>query len=324
MEIKKIITKFLLNEATTEELKNLEEWKSDSIDNVTELKELIEINKASENLGKYKQYNVNEALKNVEHNIAKRPDGKSGYESTLRMKKWMAVSIAIMTLISLLIYTFYKSNQGSAPKEYFAETIEEINLEDGTTVKLDEGSSLHLGESFDNKRVVTLNGRAFFDVKHVSEDNTFSVIIPNAEVKVVGTSFSVSTYNNNSQVAVKEGIVKVISENRVVELREGEKVVFIENAIAKSDIGNKNYFSWDTKVLKYNDETLRTVVKDLEWNYQVNFSNLENLELIKCNLTTTWTDMSLEQILKELNYTYNLDYTHKDNDIFVKNINCDL
>ena len=324
MVIKKIIAKFLLNEATTEELRILEEWKSDSIDNVTELKELIEINKASENLGEYKQYNVNEALNNVEHNIAKVSNGKSGYESTLRMKKWMVVSIAVMTLISILIYTFYKTNQESAPKEYFAETIEEINLEDGTFVKLDKRSSLQLAENYDNKRVVTLNGRAFFDVKHVSEDNTFSVLIPNAEIKVVGTSFSVSTYKTNSQVAVKEGEVKVISENREVELIEGEKVVFIENAIAKSKINNKNYFSWDTKVLKYNDETLRAVIKDLEWNYQVNFSNLEDLELIKCNLTTTWTDMNLEQILKELNYTYKLDYTHKGNDIFVKNINCDL
>mgnify|MGYP001472807545 FL=1 len=65
-----------------------------------------------------------------------------------------------------------------------------VKLPDGSTVKLNSGSSITYPEMFlDDRREVVLKGEGFFDVKK-NQKQPFIVMANKAKVKVLGTSFN--------------------------------------------------------------------------------------------------------------------------------------
>ena len=77
-----------------------------------------------------------------------------------------------------------------------------IELPDGTNVVLNSASQLSYLNNFGEKvRRVQLNGEAYFKVAH-DEKHAFIVQIGDLEVKVLGTSFNVSAYEDAKDVTV--------------------------------------------------------------------------------------------------------------------------
>jgi ferric-dicitrate binding protein FerR (iron transport regulator) len=76
----------------------------------------------------------------------------------------------------------------------------ELKLPDGTRVYLNSGSKLTYPSDFkENERRVRLEGEAFFDVAH--NGMSFVVETDNVELKVLGTSFNISSYGEDMEVA---------------------------------------------------------------------------------------------------------------------------
>ncbi len=93
-------------------------------------------------------------------------------------------------------------------------------LEDGTVVRLNANSSLEFGARFGRRsRRVHLQGEAYFEVEH-QIDRPFIVSASSAQVRVVGTSFNVSSPSDSSvTVALLEGCVRTGSQRTRIAFR---------------------------------------------------------------------------------------------------------
>lgn len=323
MDINKIITKLLNDKASQEELEVLENWKSESEDNIKELQDLIAIKNASEDLNGYKEFDVDAALKKVDADITKDKAIPKEFRTTIQYKRILIIFILIISIIASGLLLFKRLEVEKGPVQYQAQNIAEmLNLKDGSVVNLDKNSSLVTSVDFESNRSVILEGRAFFNVNHLSENNPFRINVPNAEIKVVGTEFSVYTDSTRTEVSVLSGVVEVSSQNRKIKLGKGDFLLFEDNDFIKTNNNNPNYFAWNSGKLVFSDTNILEILKTLAWSYSV-VLNIENInEHPDCNFTTKYENMDLNKILEELKLIANLNYEYNNGVIIVKSINC--
>ncbi len=144
-----------------------------------------------------------------------------------------------------------------------------VVLSDGSRVVLAPGSRLTAAAGFaSGDRTVTLDGAAFFDVKH-DDAHPFTVIAAGAEIRDVGTAFTVKTDGvGGVSVAVTHGIVTVRGENAStpdrVELRAGDRGVVAKGivAVTRGSVTEEET-TWTRGQLAYRDTPLSEVQADL-------------------------------------------------------------
>jgi transmembrane sensor len=201
---------------------------------------------------------------------------------------WAAVACAVFIFSITGYQAFVQSDfskQEITATKTFAKDIRLLFLPDGTRVWLNENSELEYPSKFlKNERTVTLKGEAFFEVKR---DPSRPFVISSGSIKttVLGTSFNIKAYGNNQpEVNVRTGKVKVETNQNSVFLERGYKAVYAE----KSSTVNKqrtNVFEPDwKKVLIYVDGlTLEEVLSQLkmEHAFTANYldEDLKNLKI---------------------------------------------
>jgi len=144
-----------------------------------------------------------------------------------------------------------------------------VVLSDGSRVVLAPGSRLTAAAGFaQGDRIVTLDGAAFFDVQH-DDAHPFTVIAAGAEIRDVGTAFTVKTdATGGVSVAVTHGIVTVRGEHASprerVELRAGDRGVVTNGAVAvtRGTVTDEET-TWTRGQLAYRDTPLTEVQADL-------------------------------------------------------------
>lgn len=146
----------------------------------------------------------------------------------------IAASLVVVALF--LANVFYSSDSSfNAADKYFAESVEavtedfleevntsdrtiRIHLSDSSIVYLEKNSRLRYKENYGGEpsRHVFLTGKAFFKVNK-NPRQPFFVHANEVVTKVLGTSFSVTAYNNEKDitVAVTSGKVSVFSPKKV-------------------------------------------------------------------------------------------------------------
>ena len=319
MDIQKIIAKLINDTASIEELEILEAWKKESENNVRELQKMIDIQKSAAEMEGYKDYNIEGAWNNIEPMI----DSNDNYSHKTRsLFPRIAVGIAASFILAFSAY-YFLSDKNITPTEYVASIVQEsITLPDGSNVVLDIESRINISEDFMNDRSLILEGRAYFSVIHMENDNPFTVTIPDATITVIGTEFSVSTNGEDSQVSVESGRVEVAGENRRVQLGSGDLLLIEDNNFINLENRSPNYFSWKDKTINFDDAQLSNILTELSWIYNTTI-NIDAIQKIStCRLTTEYNNMSLENILAELKSQIDLDYTYKEGGIVVNDVNC--
>lgn len=123
-----------------------------------------------------------------------------------------------------------------------------VELPDGTNVILNSASQLSYLNNFGKKvRKVQLDGEAYFKVAH-DEKRTFIVQVGDLEVKVLGTSFNVSGYEDAKEVTVVllEGEVGVYAEDTSHVLKPGDKIVYnkVTHKITTTQVHPEDYIEW--------------------------------------------------------------------------------
>jgi ferric-dicitrate binding protein FerR (iron transport regulator) len=102
-------------------------------------------------------------------------------------------------------------------------------LNDGSIVYLAEKSSLHYPAAFTgDKREVTLQGNAFFDIRS-NPSQSFFILTEQAKVEVTGTSFRIESGEGISfRLSVYRGEVKVTRNHKGMSrtVGEGEQIIF--------------------------------------------------------------------------------------------------
>lgn len=147
----------------------------------------------------------------------------------LPARRWpyVAVAATVALLLALGAGFWFRSSSlyyEAAPGQRLA-----VELQDGTVVELNSGSSLEAPRRFagDARRVV-LQGEAFFDVAEATAP--FVIETHNAAVTVLGTSFNVRAWpGTETRVAVLTGTVAVEARAAVARTAEAaERRVVLE------------------------------------------------------------------------------------------------
>lgn len=158
-----------------------------------------------------------------------------------------------------------------------------INLPDETQVWLNAESSLKYPTSFNGKtRTVELIGEAYFEVAK-NKNQPFIVKAKGAEVRVLGTQFNLSAYDNDDVVktTLTEGSVLIKKNGVQKALKPGQQSV-VDNAsnnIEVKDVDVEEAMAWKNGYFIFNNEDIKTVMKmisrwyEIEVVYQGNIQN---------------------------------------------------
>lgn len=179
-----------------------------------------------------------------------------------------------------------------------------LQLPDGSTVVLAPGSRLTLAEGFTKgTREVTLEGAAFFNVVH-DDAHPFTVHAAGAEIRDVGTAFSVKTTAGNVAVAVTHGIVSVRREptaaraDTATELHAGDRATLDGQSVrVQRGVVTADDVAWTRGQLAYRDATLAEVQADLARWYGITLQ-VNDSTLARRTLTATFRSDSAAQVVQ--------------------------
>ena len=237
---------------------------------------------------------------------------------------WRVAAIAIV----LLGVGFLSKQYILVPDLLFIETAEnhtEVILPDGSLVHLNSHSSLTYPEKFKRNRYVSLSGEGFFEVTK-DPKHPFKVhILELASVEVLGTSFNVNASNTNNTVNVqvvegrvsfsankKDGNGTILVMNEQAELKDGE--------ILKSDRPNRNFLSWKTGIIYFEQENISRVLDVLNTYYSREIILNEDVDK-DLVFTSTINNQELEDVLEELSLVLDLKITYNPDAITISKRN---
>ncbi len=145
-------------------------------------------------------------------------------------------------------------------------------LSDGTKVRLNASSKLTYPIRFTgDRRVVTLEGEAYFDVSK-DEKHPFVVQTRFGEIVALGTSFNVSAYNDaeTCYTTLIEGKVQLSTlDKQTLILLPGEQAIISNGEIQKKLVQIKESIGWVTGVYSFDNQSLGDIMTTFEKWYDI-------------------------------------------------------
>lgn len=234
-------------------------------------------------------------------------------EKTLLQNPFLRYAAAAVLLFSIGINSYFVASNWHGKNddmiEYTAKTgeVKELTLPDGSKVWLNSESTLILPEQFKgNNRNVFLVGEAFFKVEK-NPKKPFLVNTSVMTVKVLGTSFSVSNYQNDPEVRTNlvEGKVELLNKvakgNDIV-MKPSEEVVFTKanGAISIDEKSEALVAPWRQGRFRFYNTDLLSVAHQLERKFDCEFVFVDD-EAETLRFTADFENEGLDEILELLN-----------------------
>lgn len=314
-----LIYKELKGELSDSESHTLEEFYKESDDNRT-LRDEVQLSwMLSQEVSDLPNIDID-----VEHDLKQVKNSLGHYDvkdinKTKVIPMWRRLASIAAIAIPLLIGGFFLFQYFSQPQIIAFSTSDEIKvfkLEDGSSVWLNKNSSIELANDFnDIERNLKLKGEAFFDIER-NPDKPFKIQTGLIDVTVLGTSFNVKEKNNEITVNVVSGKVEVASPENSVELIKDEKAIFKKDikSLQKNTLNNQNEIYWKTGTFIYKNESLASVVQQLELLFSKQIE-IENTEVETCGIALVIQANNFENILNKVAGAVNCEIkkTGKDN-----------
>jgi transmembrane sensor len=307
-DIHNLFGKYFSGQANPQEMREVEQWAEQSEENLSELRLLRELWAATEQTETVR-FDTGKAWQKVQSQTYL-PQQK---KAIVRPMYRAVVAVAASIVLVLGIWWVMKSGNDL---ETFTATADAqlVSLQDGSTVYLRKGSTLKYPKKFKrDQRHVSLKGEAFFEVAH-DPSKPFFIDADKAQVKVVGTSFSVITKNDAVELIVKTGKVrfsaKADSVNALLVVA-GEKALYTKDRITKNKNTDPNFNAWQSKKIVFNNIPLYQVVKTLNDYYQadIRINKKDSAAIYKSGVTESFSNQDLASVLKELSLitTYHIE-----------------
>lgn len=235
--------------------------------------------------------------------------------------------IAAVLVLAVGIAYFAIDNDGASSFDMAYKTksgeLKELVLADGTEVSLNENTIFKYSEQFgDDKRVVFLEGEAFFNVAK-DKQRPFTIESNTAFTRVLGTSFNLKANSKEAEIDVYSGKVKfgiLSKDNNQVILTKGQSAAFKDGVTAGLRTINQNADSWKTGQLKFEGTPMAKVVVALERLYDVEIDCDKNIA--SCKITSTFENDSLKEILKVIETIAQIKNVKKDGVIHLSGSGC--
>jgi ferric-dicitrate binding protein FerR (iron transport regulator) len=203
-------------------------------------------------------------------------------------------------------------------QEYFTKKGERstLILSDGTSIRLNSATKIRFPIVFTKrKREVFLDGEAFFEVAY-NETSPFIVHTVDANIRVLGTVFNVTSYSEDTktQVIVSEGQVAFggVKQQDEVLLHRNQLSRIIKGGLPSTAevIRTDKYLAWLKNQMVFENVTLVEVIKQLSRKFDVEFEVLDP-SLLNRHIIATYSNESLSQIIRSLSLSLRFQYKQR-------------
>ena len=309
----------LSGEIEQEDLEMLEQWLSASEENkkTAQTIETVWESTATINTNLIPNIDLDKEFNALESRIqqTEKQQGTKAPKVRRLNPSWYAVAASLVLLLTVG-YLFRSTLFGTTQQEWVEvtteDTIQDIQLADGTVVKLNKNSYLKYPKTFgDSERNVFMKGEAFYQVKH-DATKPFLITSDQVKVKVLGTSFNVEDWKTKKQAVVSVTSGKVLmqtkNQDKEVILEKGDQGIYNpqDQTLVQSSTNAENSISWFTKKLVFANTPLTTVIQTLEKTYAITIE-IENQELISCGFTSQVQTNNPKEALETLALVFGME-----------------
>lgn len=330
--MKNILIKYIEGKPLTkEEQSALNSWLDESDSNqyfLTNLKNHWDISEVDVDLSRFKVWQKIKSESNDDAPpIPKSNSHRHIYAVAASIALVLCFSLSILLKKPAFLYDRHSSTNSTVALVIKSANEGEkrtIKLPDSTIVKLNSGSEIHYPESFDSdKRLVQLSGEAFFDVVP-DKSRPFIIESEHMQIRVVGTSFNVKAYRDQSRmtVAVKSGTVEVKNPtNTLKTVLEKDQMLSIcekEQLFKKERITDDLIaFGWVDNYLIFDDLKLAEAMRLIANWYGISYEISEELHSDK-KITAKWKNPTLKNVMENISHAYEFEYELKDRFVLIK------
>lgn len=319
--IEDLLPRYCSGEATAEERRLVEEWIKQSDENYRIAKQIHTLYLATDTMRVLTEVDTEKALTSVFEKMS-----KSHERSKMTWITWLQ-RVAAILFIPLLVTV---GIQNLKPRPVEVAQLIEVKTNPGitTTVHLPDGSIVHLNSEsklsypsfFDkDKRRVTLQGEAFFEVQK-NPEHGFVISTPHeTKIEVLGTSFNVEAFEKDAFVATTliEGKVRFdYMKNQhptTVLMKPGQKLTYDSSSsrIQLIETNGTSEIAWKDGKIIFQATPLPEALRMLEKRFNVTFV-LSNDRLRQEAFTGSFTHQRLERILEIFKISSNIKWRYLD------------
>jgi ferric-dicitrate binding protein FerR (iron transport regulator) len=320
-----LLVKHLTGEATEAEMLQVKQWLANDEANIHYFEHFKLIWEESVQLANTSQVDEQAAWERFQNRVQ---DGS--FTTTPKARVWSmnsplmraAVMAGLIVGIAVVTYFLFNNNPGtvvSMATIQATNAVKSDSLPDGSIVTLNKHSQVSFPERFtNNKRVLQLNGEAFFKVKP-DKEKPFEIHTNNVTITVVGTSFNVRSRGDTTEIIVETGIVEVATDNQTVRLKAGQKAYagLNQTILQKQENTDQLYNYYRIKKFVCDNTPLWKLVEKLNEAYDVHIV-FENNALRNLPLTTTFDNQPLDNILNIIKPTFNISVVKEKGQIILR------
>lgn len=287
---------------TAENAIRLMEWRLLIANNDSFYQDIIKLQDDLELLQIYKDIKPEKSLDALYKKIDFNPISKT--ESKIKIRNiqfghWVGIAASFL-IISLVAFYFIRSNDIVSFKTAATEQ-QNFILPDGTKIFLNANSEVNYSKSNFQKfrKLELVKGECFLNVAH-NPDRPFSVHYKDLAVTDIGTSFNVKEAQNQIDVSVNTGQVKLNVNGAEAEtiLNAGEAGYYqiVDKTVRKTKIKDPNYKAYTDRNIYFNNTSLPEVVKTLESVYHKKIV-IQSFGLKTRKFTGEFRDQKLKDVL---------------------------
>lgn len=313
-----LIAQYLANDIGVKNRKDLMEWVQESPSNKAYFEEMVEIWTLSDQYEDDTAFDTSAAWDKLDSKLpqvlAQTTIEKGGGKIIRFRKKQWAVAATIALILSVGGYWFSNNYIGSTDlivlETGLNEQLEQ-RLPDGSRIILNENSSISYEKDFE-ERLVSLKGEAFFDITK-QNGATFKIVSGNTTTTVLGTSFNVRAYPDESkvEVTVESGVVELQESSEAqdkVQLKAGDTGFYDVN-LKQTGISKElddNAHAWRTKALVFNDIKVEAILHAMERYFNIEVE-VENDQILNCKWSADYQNPNLQNIWDAFAYALDLE-----------------
>jgi ferric-dicitrate binding protein FerR (iron transport regulator) len=316
-DIEDLIGKFIVGEASEDEIRALRDWSALSIENQKYLDDSLLIFENAQ-LEDNSDFDAEMAWDKVKKQISGR-----GSKTRFFMPVWGIA--ASLTLLFAFAFLFYQSYFKAEEFQFVSENqvLTQV-LPDNTEISLNQNSNVEI--SYNERRrtgTIKMEGELLINIP---KDKKVEWTIQAGEVLIqdIGTVFHVKAIQESEtvEVFVQEGIVKFYSNTQSgITLQAGEKGIYSKTnqEFFKAE-ANSNVTAFKTHYFTFNGQELSTVVEDLKAAFGKEIILDGAIE--SCKLTVDFVNEDLETILSIIAETMALEITYEGDSIRISGDGC--
>ncbi len=232
----------------------------------------------------------------------------------------IAATVAVATIS--VLFQWSRSSEFEYATAY-GET-KSVLLPDSSTVILNANSRISFKNNWDEQpaREVLVDGEAFFNVVHKTDDQPFRVRTEDGvAIEVLGTTFNVYHRSVDTKVVLNSGQISLSipaeKKEKKILMKPGELVECKKNNFKKRVVDPRIYAAWTEKKIILDQTTLREMVRMAKDNYGIEIS-VEPQHLLDQTISGSMPVSNAEGFVEQVASAFQMQLVRENNKYLFK------